>query len=545
MSGEFGDVSTLLRAVARNYPDHEAIVESGARLSFGQWAAATEATARFFQDLGLGRGDVVCLVLPPSIDYAVAYHAAIRLGAVTSGVNPRLGPGEVASILARTRPLVMVIDDGAGPGARAALDWAASSPPGPGRRSAVVDRGLLAGYRSGPGPLDPEELLPSDPVAVVWTSGTTGVPKGAIFSHANLKAVAEGVGVLSEPGDRRLSPLPFAHVGYMTRAWDELAHVITTVITPSPWRAGDCLALMESERVTVAQGVPTQWSLMLDHPRAATTDYSCLRLAGTGGSTVAPALVGRMRAVLGVPVVVRYTSTEAALTTGTAVGDDDERVALTVGRPAGNVELKLVDSSGSTIPSPQVGVVCVRSGAVMGGYWDDPAATAQVLDADGWLHTGDLGFLDGDGDLTLVGRHIEMYIRGGYNVYPSEVEKALSSHPALAQVAVIGIADPVLGQVGQAFVVLEPGAEEPSLAELQHFCRRHLADYKAPDCLVVLSAMPVTSMFKVNKAELANWSESTSEPEPASEAGRAHHSAPLSQSEPAGPSLRPQPKEKV
>ena len=168
---------------------------------------------------------------------------------------------------------------------------------------------------------------------MVWTSGTTGRPKGAVFDHANLAAVARGTDVLSQPGDRRLSPLPFAHVAYMTRAWDEVAHAVTTVITPTPWKADDAVRIMAEEGVTVAQGVPTQWALMLASAELERADLSSLRIVGTGAARTTAAMVAEMRHRFGVPVVVRYTSTEASLGTGTTLESTDEEVATTVGRP--------------------------------------------------------------------------------------------------------------------------------------------------------------------------------------------------------------------
>ena len=500
VGGDFADTVSLMRAVAGAHPDREAFVEADRRLSFGAWEQAADSLARYFESSGVELGDVVGLVLPSCIDYAVCYQAAMRLGAITSGLNPRLGSVEVRSILERTRPVVLVVDLTSGRAAEVALDWASTMAPS----TRVVKRENLAGIGQGPAPRRLVKLAASDPVAVVWTSGTTGIPKGAVFDHANLKAISEGIGVLSEMGDRRLSPLPFAHVGYMTRPWDELAHVITTVITPSPWRAEEALDLMAAERVSVAQGVPTQWSLMLDHPKFASTDLSWLRLAGTGASVVSPTLVARMRHDLGVPIVVRYTSTEAALTTGTGVGDTDEQVANSVGRAAGNVELKLVDASGDEIEPGQVGTLCCRSGAVMRRYWDDPVRTAEVLSPEGWLRTGDLGYFDVDGYLHLVGRHSEMYIRGGYNVYPAEIEKVLAGHGSIDHVAVLGHPDPVLGEIGVAFVVTAAGARRVGLDEVRQFCRDRLADYKAPDRMVFMAELPLTSMLKVDKMALAD-----------------------------------------
>jgi acyl-CoA synthetase (AMP-forming)/AMP-acid ligase II len=344
-----------------------------------------------------------------------------------------------------------------------------------------------------------------DPVAIVWTSGTTGSPKGAVFDHANLKAVAAGAGVLSRPGDVRLSPLPFVHVGYMTRMWDELVNVITTVVCPTPWKAGPTLRLIETERVTVGQGVPTQWALMLDHPDFERTDLSSLRIVGTGASRVPPELVRRLRGALGCPVIVRYASTESGgISTGSRPGDPDDVVAHTVGRASGGVEIAVVDEDGRPAPSGAVGRVRLRSGAVMRGYWQDPERTADVLNHDGWLTTDDLGLLDDEGNLRLMGRRSDLYIRGGYNVYPSEVEAALGAHPSIRQVAVFGVPDPVLGQIGVAAVVVADGATAPSLADLRRWCQERLADYKAPDRLVVLTELPLTAMAKVDKQALAS-----------------------------------------
>jgi acyl-CoA synthetase (AMP-forming)/AMP-acid ligase II len=477
-----------MRATAEAHPEREAFVDGGRRLTFAGWDRAADGLAATLAEAGVGRGDVVCLMLPSSSDYAVCYQAAMRLGAVTSGINPRLGPAEVASIISRTRPRLTVVDRVAGvnalhPGAgrligRDELDEAC-------RRDPIRPRPRIDG---------------SEAVAIVWTSGTTGEPKGAVFGHANLEACAVGAGDLSRPGDRRLSPLPFAHVGYMTKPWDELVNVITTVIVPSPWKAGQALRLIEEEAVTVAQGVPTQWSLMLADPHFDDTDVSSLRVAGTGASTVPPELVREMRRRLGCAVVVAYTSTEAAITTRSRVGDADEVVSGTVGRASEGVAIEVVDAEGHPAGGGEVGRVRCRSAAVMRGYWDDPVRTAEVL-REGWLTTGDLGRVDAAGNLVLVGRRSEMYIRGGYNVYPAEVEGVLGEHPGVDKVAVVGLPDPVLGQIGAAYVVPASGAA-PQLDDLRTWCRQRLADYKAPDRLELLTELPLTSMLKVDKQAL-------------------------------------------
>jgi len=526
IEGEFATVVDVLRAAAVVNADVEAYVEpatgTGPRrsLTFAEWDRAADAVAVAFASHGVRRGSVVCLLLPSSIDYMVCYAAATRLGAITSGVNLRLGDHEVRSILERTLPVVTVVDDGLP---------APDGPTGAVLRRAVAGEAASAARTAVPGsvgdrPEPPRPALdPTDPVAVVWTSGTTGLPKGAVFDHRSLAAVAAGTDVLSSTGDRRLSPLPFAHVGSMTRTWDEIAHGVTTVITPTPWRAAEAVSIMASERITVAQGVPTQWALVLAQPDLDRADLSALRIAGTGASRVPPELVAEMRRRLGVPVVVRYTSTEASLGTGTVPGDPDDVVAATVGRPVPGVSLVVADDAGRPVPAGRVGTVRLRSDAVMCGYWGGPPAgpgaagvvfdaeaTGAVLDADGWLTTGDFGTLDAAGYLHLVGRANELYIRGGYNVYPAEVERVLGGHASVDQVAVVGAPDPVLGEIGVAFVVPTgdgPVDEEALLAELRAAARAALADYKAPDRLVVAERLPLTSMMKVDKRALAGLAE--------------------------------------
>ncbi len=504
-----GTVVSVLREAARTNPDVEAYVEpAGIRerrsLTFAEWDRAADGVAGHLARRGVSKGDVVCLLLPSSIDYAVLYAALLRLGAITSGINPRMGGGEVASILERAAPVLVVADPEAAP-------W----PDAPGIE--VVERSEAVSSWAGDPPAHWPELAPHDAVAVVWTSGTTGRPKGALFDHANLAAVARGTDVLSQPGDRRISPLPFAHVGYMTRAWDEIANAVTTIITPTPWRADDAVRIMASERVTVAQGVPTQYSLMLASPELDRADLTALRVAGTGAARVPAALVAEVRRRFGIPVVVRYTSTEASLGTGTTLTSSDEEVATTVGRPVAGVELAIVDDDGRPVAAGRVGRVRLRSAATMRGYFGhgpgrgrrveelvDAAATAAVLGGEGWLTMGDFGSVTPEGNLQLAGRAHERYIRGGYNVYPAEVEEALSSHPAVARVAVVGVPDDVLGEVGVAVVVAARGAPAPEIGALRAHCARQLADYKAPDALVVVDELPLTPMMKVDPTRLAD-----------------------------------------
>lgn len=441
------------------------------RLTFGDWAAAADGLAQMLIDRGVGPGDVVALRLPSGIEYAIAYQAVIRAGAIATGLNPRLGSTEIAHIDERAAPKLTIEHD-------------------------------LPKYEAGDPLARRVPIRDTDPVAIVWTGGTTGLPKGAWFDHACMRAMADGAAPLSEPGDRRLSPLPFAHVGYMTRMWDELVHRITTVIVPAPWTAEAALALIADEGVTVCQGVPTQYRLMLDSPAFDDTDVSSLRIAGIGASRIPPELVAEMRERLGCPVVVRYASTESCLATGTRLDDSVDTICTTVGRPNGGVEMRIAGDDDRPVTAGDVGNVQLRSRAVMRGYWRDPERTSAAFTADGWVRTGDLGRLDADGNLRLAGRSTEMYIRGGYNVHPIEVENCLGDHPDIAAAAVLGaqVADR-LGEIGVLFAVPAPG-REPEIAEIRSFVGSRLAGYKAPDTLVVVDHLPLTSIGKVDKKQL-------------------------------------------
>ena len=272
----------------------------------------------------------------------------------------------------------------------------------------------------------------------MWTSGTTGLPKGAWFDHRAMEASARLSNILSAYHDVRLMPVPFPHAGYMNKLWDQVEFVINSVLTGTPWTVEAMLDAMVRERVTVGQGVPTQWSKLVDLPQLADADLSSLRLASTGSAPVTPDLAEKMRTRLGCPIVVRYACTESSSITGTRVDDPPEVLLHTVGRPQEGIELVLRDEAGEPVPHGDVGVVTLRSPCSMGGYWNDPERTADTLSPDGWITTSDLGQLRDDGNLVLKGRTSEMYIRGGFNIHPLEVERVVADHPKVSRVAIVG-----------------------------------------------------------------------------------------------------------
>jgi len=477
-------------AVVEQFGERDAYVDGARRVTFAEWLDASDRLARVLTERGIGQGDVVALMLPPSVDYALCYAAVVRVGAVASGLNTRLGPREVAAIFERAKPALVVVEDG--------VTLAPGSSP-----IALLARGELAPACAGPqlGSGRPRGRC-DDPVAIIWTSGTTGTPKGAWFDHDNLRAAVTSAGVMTAPFDRRLSATPFAHAGYMAKLWEQLAWGVTLVLTPTPWTATDTVRLLVDERITTAGAVPTQWAKIVDEPGLAGADLSHLRLCLSATAPAPPELVQRIEARLGCPVVVRYAMTECPSITGTEPDDPPMTQYRTVGRPQAGVEVELRDESGAPVAAGPVGRVHVRSTCVMRGYWGDPELTSATLSPDGWLRTGDLARWDPVGNLVLCGRADDMYIRGGYNVYPLEVEHVLAEHPRVGQVSVVGVTAPVIGEIGVAFVVPAIGCAAPSAEELRSWCRERLADYKAPDDVVVIDALPQTAMMKVDKAAL-------------------------------------------
>jgi acyl-CoA synthetase (AMP-forming)/AMP-acid ligase II len=490
LRGSFATLADVMDAAAREIAGVEAYVEGERRVTFGAWLEAADGVAAALVRRGVAPGDVVAILLPPSIEYAVALAGVARMGGVATGLNIRLGRLEVEAIVERGRPVLAFVPEGPRPSVL---------PPD----LPVMDGSELAAAAAGPGLGSQRHRgRATDPAVIIWTSGTTGLPKGAWFDHDNLRAAVATAGVMTAPFDRRLASTPFAHAGYMAKLWEQLAWATTLVISPVPWRGADMLRLMVDERITVAGGAPAQWEKLLDEPGLDGADLSALRLGVAATAPAPPELVARVVERCGCPLVVRYAMTESPSISGTEPGDPPEVLYRTVGRPQAGIEISIRGEDGTPVPDGTIGRIHVRGACVMRGYWKEPALTAEVLDRHGWLRSSDLGHQDGDGNLVLAGRVGDMYIRGGYNVHPLQVENVLTEHPAVAQAAVVGAPAAVLGEIGVAYVVPAPGAEPPTLAELRAWCTERLADYKAPDRLELVESLPLTSMMKVDKLAL-------------------------------------------
>jgi acyl-CoA synthetase (AMP-forming)/AMP-acid ligase II len=484
-------------AVAVALGDREAYVDGDQRVTFGEWLARADLLAAEFARRGVRRGDVVALMLPPSIDYAVCYAAAAKAGAITTGLNTRVGRREVDAILGQCSPALVVRDASlelpdvpAGTPVLARSELAAICADLAG---AAAAREALAAVRA--------QCVPADIVTIMWTSGTTGLPKGACFDHENLRAISAAAGAMCAPGDRRLGALPFAHAGYMGRLWDQLEKGITLVICSPGLPPADMLRLVAAERITVFGAVPTQWERLLRLPDVDDVDLSHVRVGTSASAPNRPEVVKEIAERLGFPVIVRYAMTESPTISGTEPDDPPDVQFRTVGRPQHGMEVSVSAGGGRAEPG-EVGQIRVRGGCVMRGYWNAPELTEKAFDAEGWLVSGDLGQLREDGNLAIVGRATDMYIRGGYNIYPAEVEAVLALHPKVASVSVVGVPAPRIGEIGVAFVVPADQGNPPTLEELRETVRIELSDYKAPDQLEIVDRLPANAMMKVDKNAL-------------------------------------------
>jgi acyl-CoA synthetase (AMP-forming)/AMP-acid ligase II len=482
----------LFEEIGTREPEALAYVDGEQRLTYGQWLAGADSLAAELRARGVRPGDVVAFWLSSCIDYAVAYAACTRLGAVATGINTRLGPSEVTAILGRCEPVALLHE-----GDSFTIPGDAPAPEVMMPRAEVADAWAAGTALTGRALRDP-----ADPVCIVWTSGTTGLPKGAWFGHHALRASARLSDILSSYHDVRMMPVPFPHAGYMNKLWDQVEFVINCVLTPTPWNAESMLDLMVAERATMGWGVPTQWAKVVDLPALASADLSALRLCSTGSAPVTPDLAEKMRTRLGCPIVVRYACTESSSITGTRPEDPPEVLLHTVGRPQDGIELVLRDEAGTPVPDGEVGVVTLRSPCSMTAYWNDPERTADTLSPDGWITTSDLGMLRDDGNLVLKGRTSEMYIRGGFNIHPLEVERVVADHPKVSRVAIVGTSAPTIGEIGVAFVEPVDVNDPPTLDDIRAFVRERLADYKQPDRLEVVAELPMTAMLKIDKRVL-------------------------------------------
>jgi acyl-CoA synthetase (AMP-forming)/AMP-acid ligase II len=498
-------IPAALRRAAREFGETDALAEpAGQRLSYRELGERVSEVARALIADGITPGDRVAVWCPNNAAWVLAALGALAAGATLIPVSTRFTGSEALDVISRSGARALfVTDDFLGSDRLAGLRAAAGAPGAAGSLARLTltvrvtgDWAEFTGRAAATPPPVAEAraaAVRGDDVSdILFTSGTTGRSKGAMSSHRSSLSVAAawaGRGGLTA-GDRYLVVNPFFHsFGFKAGILACLSSGATMVPVPV-FDAAAVLALIEAERITVLPGAPTIYQAILDHPERGRFDLSSLRLAVTGAANVPAALVERMRGDLGLQVVLTaYGLTEAVVATMCQPGDDPETVARTCGRPAAGFSVRIAEGSGE---------VLLRGPNMMLGYLDDPAATGEAIDAGGWLHTGDVGRLDAAGYLTLTDRLKDMYICGGFNVYPAEVEQVLARLDGVAESAVVGVPDDRLGEVGRAYVVALPG-RGPDEAAVLAFCRSRLANYKVPRQVEFRDTLPRNPSGKVLK----------------------------------------------
>jgi fatty-acyl-CoA synthase len=430
----------------------------------------------------------------------------LEFGAALAGltlvtVNPAYGREELSYVLRQSRAAGVVVQERYR--SRDLLAVAREAVPDVPGRPAVIPLAELDA--AGPASPDLPTVGPGDAAQIQYTSGTTGRPKGALLSHRGLvnngRFFADAIN--ASPGDVWVNPMPLFHtagcgLGALGAISSGAVHVL-----PAGFDAGVMLDLIQAERGTVTLSVPTMLIRLLDEHALSPRDLPSWRVSALGGAPVPPELVRRAERELRVQVAIGFGQTEASpYITHTRLDDPEPQRAETVGRPLPHTEVKIVSpETGTTLPPGEVGEICVRGYSVMLGYFDDDAATREALGDDGWLHTGDLGSVDGTGYLRVQGRLRDMIIRGGENIYPREVEDVLVTHPGVADAAVVGLPDPEWGEIVGAFVRLRPGTP-PTGEDLDRYCRQHLAGYKVPRVWQFVDSYPQTASGKIQKFAL-------------------------------------------
>ncbi|HEY1827538.1 MAG TPA: FadD3 family acyl-CoA ligase [Acidimicrobiales bacterium] len=508
-------IPAMLAGAEARFSDRTAIRDGEAALTYRQLSEAARQFGAALVASDVGPGDRVGIWCPNCIEWVAAALGVWAAGAVLIPVNTRFKADEASDVLARggVRVLVTVTDflgtdyvamlataatplpsldtvvNVRGPDATPAVGWDAFV-----RRASSVSRDEVA-RRS-------EALGPEDLSDILFTSGTTGTPKGVLMTHGRTLTVATDWVAMTglAAGDAYLQVNPYFHM-FGLKAGILASVASGATMLPEPvFDVDRVLSRVEREHVTVLPGAPTIYQAILDHPDRDRHDLSSLRVAVTGAADIPVELIRRVHDELPFTrIVTGYGLTEAGTASATTDGDDPEAIATTVGQPRPGFELRIVDQGDVDVAAGEAGEVLLRGGSVMAGYLDNPDETSKVLSSDGWLHTGDLGTMDEAGRLRIVGRLKDMFIVGGFNAYPAEIENMLLRHPGVTQAAVIGIPDDRLGEVGMAFVVAASGVTGSDIIE---WSRQHMANYKVPRAVELVDALPLNATGKVMKDEL-------------------------------------------
>ena len=511
----------LVFAAAKAYSDLPAIEDDGVFISYGQLPAEVLAVCRALIAQGVKPGDRVGLWAPNSGRWVLAALGLQMAGAVLVPLNTRMKPLEAADVLERSGcSLLFTVGDFLGNDYPAQLaevcpncvkQMVLMTPREAAPRvdhlswDAFIDSGTQVSEAIA---MEIAMNVNADDMAdLMFTSGTTGKPKGVMSSHGScLRAFSQFVKILGiVPGDRYLVVNPFFHAFGYKAGWVSCLLSGACILPQAVFDADEVLNRIGRDKITVLPGPPTLYLSLLAHPKLAQTDLSSLRIAVTGAATIPPILIERMRDELGFSVVTTaYGLTECGgLATICHPHDDVDTIAATSGCAIAGTDISVQSQQGQMLAANTPGEICLRGFHVMQGYFQNPDATAEAIDSDGWLHTGDIGTIDERGYLTITGRLKDMFIVGGFNCYPAEIEAVLIEHNAIAQCAVIGVSDERMGEVGCAYIVRIPDQTIDD-AELISWCRTRMANYKVPRYVRFIDQMPVNASNKIIKAQLSD-----------------------------------------
>ena len=499
------NLAGILTDTAARFPERTALKLDDTVVSYAALDAMSAKVAGLLADRGVAPGDRVALVMPNIPQMAFVYYGALRHGAVVVPMNPLLKAREVAYHLQDS-------------GARIAFAWegvaaevaAGAEEAGGGTEVIPVDSAqflqLLAGADSRPGVAEVDD---DDTAVILYTSGTTGRPKGAALTHRNLLTNARVAQSLldTRETDVLFGGLPFFHVFGQTAALNSAVLSGAAISLLPRFDAGKALQIIERDRVSIFEGVPTMYVGMLRHPEVRSTDLSSMRGAITGGSAMPLEVLHEFEDVFGIQLLEGYGLSETSPIVSFNVPGEG-RKAGSIGKPVSGMEVRMLAPDGAEVPVGEIGELSVRGEGVMKGYWKNDDATAAAI-PDGWFRTGDLARFDEDGNIYIVDRKKDMILRGGYNVYPREVEEVLYEHPAVAEAAVIGVPHPLHGEEIVAVVGLreeaspaDGAAREELVRDITAFAKERLAAYKYPRRIELTDALPKGPTGKILKREI-------------------------------------------
>ncbi len=500
------NLAVILSETAHSSPDRPVALYTGGQLTYRQLDQASDRLAGSLTALGIKPGDPIALQLPNIPQFLISYFGILKAGGIVVPLNVMLKAPEVAFHLGDSGARVLITWEGI-------LAEAAK-----GAEAARLDQVYAVGHADDSGVALPFERLlgvavphfematrqPMDTAVIVYTSGTTGRPKGAELTHMQLYMNADIPGRLFDvkQDDIVITVLPLFHVFGLSSILDVCVRFGCTMSLIPRFSSEAVLTAVQRDRATIFEGVPTMFADLLSHPDLDSYDLSSLRIAISGGASIPAPVLDAFEKRFGLVILEGYGLTETASTTTFNISVDERR-AYSVGKPIWGTQTQVWDVNGRPLPpGPEhVGEVVTRGMHVMKGYWHNPEATAGTFTGD-WLHTGDLGYFDEDGFLFIASRKKELIIRGGYNVYPSEIENVLHAHPAVAEAAVVGVPDERLGEEVMAVVILRPSMDLLE-HELVAYCRERLAAYKCPRIFQFRAELPKNTLGKVLKDELA------------------------------------------